>query len=180
MASNRPGTLDGLRHTGIFASSSFSENMMRQLTLLALASAFAFPVLLAAQDPIASAVTAGPATVSYVPVPGFPKGADMSVVYGDPAAGAFEMYFRLQPGVWVPMHFHTSAERAVGVQGVMTMEYEDGSTMTIGPGTYTFIPWKLPHAASCATEGSPCIAYFYFDKAFDVTWVKDPPADPNP
>lgn len=156
---------------------------MKRASLCALAASVLLSTTAAAQDPIEtamSATAAEPATVSYVPVPGFPKGADFSVVYGDPAAGAFEMYFRLQPGVRVPMHFHTSAERAVGVQGVITMEYEDGSTMTIGPGTYTFIPWKLPHAASCPAESSPCIAYFYFDKAFDVTWVEDPPADPNP
>ena len=60
------------------------------------------------------------------------------------------------------------------------MEYEDGSEMPISPGTYMFIPWKMPHAATCSSEASPCIAYFYFDKAFDVTWVEDAPADPNP
>ncbi len=152
---------------------------MRRTCLFVLVVGLLLPVRAAAQETIQRAVSAGPATVSYVPVPGFPKGTDMSVVYGDPASGAFEMYFRLQPGVRVPMHFHTSAERAVGVQGVITMEYEDESTMTISPGTYMFIPWKMPHAASCPSGASPCIAYFYFDKAFDVTWVGDPPADPN-
>ena len=153
---------------------------MRNTCLFFLVVGLLLPVRAAAQEAIQSAMSAAPATASYVPVPGFPVGPDMSVVYGDPASGAFEMYFRLQPGVRVPMHFHTSAERAVGVQGVITMEYEDESTMTISPGTYMFIPWKMPHAASCPSGASPCIAYFYFDKAFDVTWVGDPPADPNP
>ena len=149
------------------------------LNIRALAVCLLLPTTAAAQE-MATVTAAAPGTVSYVPVPGFPEGAEMSVVYGDPATGAFEMYFRMQPGVRVPMHFHTSAERAVGVQGVVTMEYEDGSEMTIGPGTYMFIPWKMPHAASCSSEASPCITYFYFDKAFDVTWVEDAPADPNP
>ena len=52
-------------------------------------------------------ISAAAVSAEYVPVAGFPQGADLSVVYGDPSAGAFEMYFRLQPGVRVPMHFHT-------------------------------------------------------------------------
>lgn len=125
-------------------------------------------------------LAAAATTAEYVPVPGFPQGSDFSVVYGDPMAGQFEMFFRLQPGVTVPMHFHTSAERSVGIQGVITMSYPDGRTMDIGAGDYMFIPWKAHHAASCPADGPACIAYFYFDKAFDVTWVDEPPANPNP
>ena len=43
----------------------------------------------------------GPVNASFVPVPGFPKGADFYVVHGNPME-AFEMYFRLLPGVRVP------------------------------------------------------------------------------
>jgi len=125
-------------------------------------------------------ISAAAASAEYVPVAGFPQGADLSVLYGDPSAGAFEMYFRLQPGVGVPMHFHTSAERAVGIQGTMTMEYQDGSKADISPGNYMFIPSKMPHAATCPAAGPACIAYFYFDQAFDVTWLADPPENPNP
>ncbi len=125
-------------------------------------------------------ISAAAASADYVPVAGFPQGADLSVLYGDPSAGAFEMYFRLQPGVRVPMHFHTSAERSVGIQGTMTMEYQDGSKADISPGNYMFIPSKMPHAATCPAAGPACIAYFYFDQAFDVTWVEDPPENPNP
>ncbi len=125
-------------------------------------------------------ISAAAASADYVPVAGFPQGADLSVLYGDPSAGAFEMYFRLQPGVRVPMHFHTSAERSVGIQGTMTMEYQDGSKADISPGNYMFIPSKMPHAATCPAAGPACIAYFYFDQAFDVTWLADPPENPNP
>lgn len=128
----------------------------------------------------AATIVAAAAEAEFVPVPGFPRGADFSVLKGDPMTGAFEMYFRLQPGVGVPMHFHTSAERSVGVQGTITMSFPDGSTHDIVPGSYMFIPWKAHHAATCPADGPECIAYFYFDKAFDVTWVGDPPADPNP
>lgn len=117
---------------------------------------------------------------TYVPVPGLPKGADFSVLNGDLIQGAFEMYFRLQPGVRVPMHFHTSAERSVGVQGTITMSFPDGTTSDITPGAYMFIPWEAHHAAPCPADGPECIAYFFFDKAFDVTWVDAPPAEPNP
>ena len=130
------------------------------------------------EEPMMTSASANSA--EYMAVSGFPQGADLSVLYGDPSAGAFEMYFRLQPGVRVPMHFHTSAERSVGIQGTITMEYQDGSKSDITAGGYMFIPWKMPHAALCAADGPACIAYFYFDKAFDVTWVADPPENPNP
>ena len=149
-------------------------------TILALSLASAEIAMAQEGVEMPSVIAAAGTEVEYVPVPGFPRGADFSIMNSDPATGAFEMFFRLQPGVTVPMHFHTSAERAVGVQGTITMEYQDGSTMDITSGSYMFIPWKMPHAAFCHEGELPCIAYFYFDKAFDVTWVADPPEDPNP
>ena len=158
----------------------YSCNLATVTTILALPLASAQIAMAQEGGEMPSVITAAGTEAEYVPVPGFPRGADFSIMNGDPATGAFEMFFRLQPGVTVPMHFHTSAERTVGVQGTITMAYEDGSTMDITPGSYMFIPWQMPHAASCPEGEWPCIAYFYFDKAFDVTWVADPPEDPNP
>ena len=124
--------------------------------------------------------SAAAASAEYMPVAGFPQGADLSVLYGDPSAGASEMYFRLQPGVRVPMHFHTSPERLVGIQGTLTMEYPDGSKADINSGDYMLMPSKMPHAATCSAAGPDCIAYLYWEQAFDVTWVNDPPENPNP
>lgn len=133
-----------------------------------------------AQDSEPMMVSASAASAEYVPVPGFPQGADFSVLYGDPSAGASEMYFRLQPGVRVPMHFHTSPERLIGIQGTVNMEYPDGSEAPLGPGDYMFMPSKLPHAANCPGGDTACVVYIYWAQAFDVTWVEDPPANPNP
>ena len=157
----------------------YSYNLAAVTMILALSPASAQVAMAQEGGDMPSVITAAGTEAKYVPVPGFPRGADLSILNGNPATGAFEMFFRLQPGVTVPMHFHTSAERTVGIQGTITMTYTDGSTMDITPGSYMFIPWKMPHAASCL-EGEPCIFYAYFDKAFDVTWVADPPEDPNP
>ncbi len=158
----------------------YSCNLAAVTMILALSLASAQIAMAQEGFEMPSVITAAGTEVVYVPVPGFPRGADFSIINGDPATGAFDMFFRLQPGVTVPMHFHTSAERTVGVQGTITMTYDDGSTTDITPGSYMFIPWQMPHAASCPEGERPCIAYFYFDKAFDVTWVADPPEDPNP
>lgn len=150
------------------------------LLTLGLAAVYLSGAAARGQEEVPSVIAASATAVDYVPVPGFPKGADFAVVRGDPMAGAFEMFFRLQPGTVVPMHFHTSAEHSVGIQGTITMTYPDGSKKDIRPGTYMFIPWEMHHAASCPAGQAACIAYFYFDKAFDVTWVNEPPANPNP
>ncbi len=157
----------------------YSYKLAAVTMILALSPASAQVVMAQEGGDMPSVITAAGTEAEYVPVPGFPRGADFSILNGNPATGAFEMFFRLQPGVTVPMHFHTSAERTVGIQGTITMTYTDGSTMDITPGSYMFIPSKMSHAASCL-EGEPCIFYAYFDKAFDVTWVADPPEDPNP
>jgi quercetin dioxygenase-like cupin family protein len=125
-------------------------------------------------------ILAAPGTATYGPIAGFPKGTDIAVVRGDPGKGAFDAYIRLQPGVRIPVHFHSSAESAVGVKGNFTLEMKDGTKKALAAGMYTFIPWQMPHAASCPAGGAACIGFFVFDKAFDVTWVEAPPTNPNP
>ncbi len=158
----------------------YSCNLAAVTMILALSLASAQIAMAQEGGEMPSVITAAGTEAEYVPVPGFPKGAEFSIINSDPATGAFEMFFRLQPGVTIPMHFHTSSERAVGVQGTLTLAYEDGSTMDITPGSYMFVPWQMPHAASCPEGEWACIGYFYFDKPFDVTWVGDLPEDLNP
>lgn len=128
----------------------------------------------------ASLITGGPNEASFNPIPGFPQGTDLAVLRGNPEEGPFDAYIRLQPGTRIPTHFHTSAESSVGVQGDFTLEMQNGETITLDTGRYTFIPWEMPHAASCPDGGEECIGYFSFDRAFDVTWVEGPPENPNP
>lgn len=125
-------------------------------------------------------LTADPAAVSYEPLPGYPRGTEIHVLKGDPRTGPFEIYLRLQPGVTIPMHFHSSAENSVGIQGNLVMRHMDGTRTEIGPGSYMFIPWRMPHEPTCPAGGPTCIVYFSFDRAFDTTWVGAPPANPNP
>lgn len=131
-------------------------------------------------DMPAPVITANPNAVSYEPLPGYPRGTDVHVVSGDPRTGPFEIFLRLQPGVTVPMHFHSSAESAIGIQGRLSMRHQDGTRNEIGPGTYMFIPWRMPHEPTCPAGGPVCITYFSFDRAFDTTWVGAPPTNPNP
>ena len=138
--------------------------------------ALGLPTTTSAQEAAPVAVALGDAT--FVPIPGLPRGADFHVVNGSPDA-AFELYFRLQPGVEVPMHFHSSAERLVGLDGMMAMSFPDGRKEKLSAGAYLFIPPGSHHSATCGGD-VPCLAYLIFDEGFDITWVGDPPADPNP
>ena len=54
------------------------------------------------------------------------------------------------------------------------------SKADINSGDYMLMPSKMPHAATCLAAGPACIAYLYWEQAVDVTWVNDPPENPNP
>ena len=111
-----------------------------------------------AQAQQAEMIAAGPESASFVPVPGLPAGSDFYVVNGSPEE-AFEMYFRLQPGVRVPMHFHTSPERAVGVQAQhLVPRFKDGP----GGGATTYV---FTETQSCSRVAPPEV----------VQWPRRPP-----
>lgn len=96
----------------------------------------------------------------FVPAdPKQPDGAQMAVLWGDPAKGPSSMLLKFKKGS-NPLHIHTSDYHLVLVQGSMKHWAEgeqEADAKELGPGAYWFQPGNQAHAGSCLTD--ECIMF---------------------
>jgi quercetin dioxygenase-like cupin family protein len=112
------------------------------------------------------------AKLTWGPCPAFiPKGCEIAVLHGDPAARDSDVYFKVPGNFVIPKHWHTSAERMVLVSGSLTVTYEGQEPVTLKPGMYAYGPPKLAHEATCAA-GEPCVLFIAFDAPVDAFAVE--------
>ncbi len=98
--------------------------------------------------------------------PGFPPGCRFAVLQGDPAEPNADIFLRLEANSEVPLHWHTSAERMVLIEGEFEVDYDDQDPVTLTPGTYAYGPAMLPHSARCLDAGD-CILFIAFEEPAD-------------
>ena len=84
--------------------------------------------------------------------PGFPPGAKISVLHGDPfSPGQFVLRLQLPDGYQVPLHWHPTAEYVTVVSGVfqagMGTRLETTTQRAFNPGDFVYIPPRQPHFA---------------------------------
>lgn len=88
--------------------------------------------------------------------PTFPKGAQMSVLHGDPSKSEpFTVRFKAPAGYKIPPHWHSKDEQLTILSGTFVLHM--GDTMKapaheLGPGSYHFLPAKMHHAAETKGE----------------------------
>src|SRR2546423_10610340 len=82
--------------------------------------------------------------------PGFPSGAKISVLHGDPfSPGLFVLRLQLPDGYQIPLHWSPGAEYVTVLSG--GAQLGTGSTVDMsaaqryGPGDFVFIPSREPH-----------------------------------
>ena len=68
--------------------------------------------------------------------PFFSEACRMTALHGDPAKPNSDVFFKLGGGDELPLHWHTSAERMVLVQGELTVRYQGHAPVTLTPGIY--------------------------------------------
>ena len=73
------------------------------------------------------------ATLTWKPLEGVPKGAEVAVLSGDPATGASEVVICLPAGYLFPHHSHTSREVLFLSKGEFTYIADDGTKQNLGP-----------------------------------------------
>ena len=131
-------------------------------------------VLLA--SPMALAETAEPAVafaaddpgLAWGPCPEFmPEGCQISVLNGDPAGPASDVFFKVPGGAVIPHHWHTSSERMVLVSGELQVSYDGHEARTLRTGMYAYGPARLGHSAICSA-GDPCILFISFSAPVDA------------
>jgi ketosteroid isomerase-like protein/quercetin dioxygenase-like cupin family protein len=82
--------------------------------------------------------------------PGFPPGAKIAVLHGDPSkAGQFVLRLSFPDGYAVPLHWHPTAEVVTvlsgGAQFGMGNAIDPTATQSVGQGDFAFIPARHPH-----------------------------------
>lgn len=99
--------------------------------------------------------------------PTFPPGCKMTVLHGDPAKPAADIFLRVPAGYTIPAHSHTSAERMVLVSGQLDVTYAGHATVSLKRGDYAYGPPKLPHTARCM-GAEACTLFIAFNSAVDA------------
>ncbi len=95
-------------------------------------------------------------------------GVSEAVLWGDPAAGAHDVFTRFSPGATHPLHFHSSDLKIVVISGHYDYGTEQGK-MSFGAGSYLLIPGGRKH-----TSGSKDGVLFFEESTgkFDYVPVK--------
>ena len=99
--------------------------------------------------------------IPWKPVDPKHPGLMMSVVWGNPNEGAFEMLQKFPAGMDSGWHWHSAAYQGVVIQGKFTHTFEGAAPQTGGPGSVWSQPAIQVHDDKCE-EGSDCIIVVYF------------------
>lgn len=122
------------------------------------------PLAIAATDP----------ALKWGPCPDiFPAGCEIAVLHGDPAGPNTDVLLRVQPGVYLPPHRHTSAERMILVGGRFQVNYQGSEPITLDAGHYAYGPANLAHDARCLGPGA-CTLFIAFETPVDVVPIEGP------
>ncbi|HKK37224.1 MAG TPA: cupin domain-containing protein [Paracoccaceae bacterium] len=97
-------------------------------------------------------------------------GVQLAHLWGDDETGA-RWFFKMEPGVALPMHIHTNDYWGMTIQGAWVHIEGDGSEFRTAPGDYALVKGGEPHADRCDGE-IPCIGVLDFAGPRDVALVE--------
>jgi ketosteroid isomerase-like protein len=105
----------------------------------------------AAYDTAGTMGMTGMAGISWSPleVKGFPAGAKMAVIHGNPASGDYTIRLEFPDGYQFPVHWHPKAEHLTVLSGTFLLA--QGGTVnasalkTYQPGDFLYLPARNPH-----------------------------------
>ena len=116
----------------------------------------------------ALALTAQDPQLQWSPCPEFmPEGCAIAVLHGDPSQDNADVFFRVPAGAQIPLHWHTSTERMVLVEGDLQVTYAGQDPVALRPGTYAYGPPKLAHEGRCGDAGV-CTLFIAFEQPVDA------------
>ena len=103
--------------------------------------------------------------------PFLPEGCAMAVLHGDPAKDNLDVLLKVPGKSALPLHWHTSAERMILVEGELHVTYDGQETAVLKPGSYAYGPAKRPHRGECASS-QPCVLFIAFESPLDAVPVE--------
>ncbi len=114
------------------------------------------------------------------PPPDIPKGAQLGVLYGDPAKAApYVVRIKAPDGYKIPPHWHSKDEQLTIISGRFILHLGDtmtGEAHELGAGAFHFLPGKMHHAAE--TKGET-VVQISGTGPFDIHYV-NASDNPNP
>ena len=104
---------------------------------------------------------------------GSPPGSGVmgAVLWGSLEKGPFGAFVKFPPGYKMPLHYHSSAFKAVVIKGAYIYTPEGGEEKRLGPGSYFSYPAKDRHMTSSA-EDSESIIFVESSGKFDLMPVE--------
>jgi quercetin dioxygenase-like cupin family protein len=92
----------------------------------------------------------GAGGVSWQPltVTGFPAGARMAVVHGDPASGDYTIRLQFPDGYMFPEHWHPKAEHVTVLSGELLLGpgSDASARKTYSAGDFVYLPARNSHS----------------------------------
>lgn len=138
---------------------------MRTAILCLALLAFAGPL---GAQPADMPVIVDPSTAPFQVFPTVPACFQTAVLRGSATAGPSAALGRAEEACAIPLHWHTPNENLEMISGVATITMKDGSTATLRPGTYAYLPSRHPHAFACPAA---CLFFIYQDAPFDIHYI---------
>jgi uncharacterized protein (TIGR02246 family) len=109
------------------------------------------PVPAPAMDPSAMEVHSA-STLAWgdLSVPGFPPGAKITVLHGNPGGtGGFVARLQFPDGYQIPVHWHPNGENVTVVSGSLALgmgnAFDASALHTYGPGDFAYLPPRQSH-----------------------------------
>ncbi len=102
-------------------------------------------------DTVGTMGMAGAAGISWSPleVKGFPPGAKIAVIHGDPATGDYTIRLQFPDGYQFPVHWHPKAEHVTVLSGAFILGMggtaNASAQKTYQPGDFLYLPGRHPH-----------------------------------
>ena len=89
---------------------------------------------------------------------------------GEPLTGPSTWILKAPPGCVVPWHSHTAEEQLIVVRGAVMAEMTDHPPTRLGPGGFAIMGSHMAHQFAC--QGTACVMFASFDRAYDIKWGK--------
>lgn len=120
-------------------------------------------------------VQADQVTFTPIEVPGFDTGMKIAAIHGDPNAASGMYVIRLQfpAGYRFPAHWHPNAENLTVLSGELQLgmgdKVDSAKLVTYKPGTFMYIPGKMPHFGGATV---PTVIQLHGQAPFKIELVK--------
>jgi hypothetical protein len=112
--------------------------------------------------------------IKWEPLKGSPPGSGVmtALLWGNMEKGPFGAFIKFPPGSKTPLHYHSSAFKAVVIKGAYIYDPENGEEKRLGPGSYFSYPAKDRHATNGA-EDSETIFFVEGSGKFDIVPIEE-------